>query len=92
MRYTAVETSTNIRDSMFENFFIPFTTTLSLNWLYEPTDTLLSSADGEELMINPVFERHLRRLENWSLGHAFAIAFPGLQDTYRLKIEGDRKL
>lgn len=81
----------NPRDYLFDNFFIPFTTTLSLNWPYEPTDTLLSSPESDELMINPVFERHLRKLENWSLGPAFAKAFPGLQDTYRLKTEGDRR-
>ncbi|TVY48146.1 hypothetical protein LOCC1_G001929 [Lachnellula occidentalis] len=55
------------------------------------TDTLLSSPESDELMINPVFERHLRRLENWSLGPAFAKAFPGLNDTYRLKTDGDRR-
>jgi Domain of unknown function (DUF3425) len=82
----------NPDEYLFDNFFIPFTTTLSLNWTYEPTDTLLTSVDNEELMINPVFERHLRRLENWSLGPAFAHAFPGLADTYRLKTEGDRRL
>ncbi|KAH6717888.1 hypothetical protein BKA61DRAFT_670309 [Leptodontidium sp. MPI-SDFR-AT-0119] len=81
----------NPRDYLFDNFFIPFTTTLSLNWPYEPTDTLLSSVEGEDLVINPVFERHLRRLDNWSLGPAFAKTFPGLQDTYRLKVEGDRR-
>jgi hypothetical protein len=83
----------NPRDYLFDNFFIPFTTTLSLNWPYEPTDTLLSgSGDDGELVINPVFERHLRRLENWSLGSAFKVAFPTLTDTYRLKVEGDRRL
>lgn len=83
----------NPRDYLFDNFFIPFTTTLSLNWPYEPTDTLLSNDQGGEgeVVINPVFERHLRRLDNWSLGPAFAKAFPGLQDTYRLKVEGDRR-
>jgi hypothetical protein len=82
----------NPDEYLFDNFFIPFTTTLSLNWLYEPTDTLLTSVETEELMINPVFERHLRRLENWSLGPAFAHTFPGLADTYRLKTEGDRRV
>jgi hypothetical protein len=81
----------NPRDYLFDNFFVPFTATLSLNWPYEPTDTLLSSPENDDLMINPVFERHLRRLENWSLGPAFAKTFPGLQDTYRLKSDGDRR-
>ena len=82
----------NPRDYLFDNFFIPFTTTLSLNWPYEPTDTLLSSPENDDLMINPVFERHLRKLENWSLGPAFTKAFPGLADTFRLKTEGDRRV
>lgn len=73
----------------FENFFIPFTTTLSLNWPYEDTDTLLQGPESDELMINPVFERHLRRLENWTLGDAFAAAFPMLDGTYGLKTEGN---
>lgn len=81
----------NPRDYLFDNFFIPFTTTVSVNWPYEPTDALLMG-EGEEVGINPVFERHLRRLENWSLGEAFAVAFPGLEGTYRLKVEGDRRV
>lgn len=75
----------------FENFFIPFTTTLSLNWAYEPTDVLLASPEHDDLLINPIFERHLRKLDNWSLGPAFHHAFPGLAGTYRLKADHDRR-
>lgn len=71
----------------FENFFVPFTTTLSLNWPYEDTDTLLQSPDTDELMINPVFERHLRRFENWTIGNAFARALPMLDGTYNYKAD-----
>ncbi|KAI2471813.1 hypothetical protein F4781DRAFT_78028 [Annulohypoxylon bovei var. microspora] len=71
---------------LFDNFFIPFTNTLCLNWPYEDTDTLLRSPDGGELLINPVFERHLRRPENWTLGEAFDRAFPRLRGTYNLKV------
>ncbi|KAL2197230.1 hypothetical protein P885DRAFT_69097 [Corynascus similis CBS 632.67] len=69
----------------FDNFFIPFTSTLSLNWPYEDTYVLLASPTGDELMINPVFEQHLRKLENWTLGDAFERAFPGLTGCYNLK-------
>lgn len=71
----------------FGNFFIPFTTTLSLNWPYEDTDALLQAPESDELMINPVFERHLRRRENWTLGDAFARAFPSLEGTYNLRTD-----
>lgn len=74
----------------FEDFFIPFTTTLHLNWPYEDTDTLLQAPDSDELLINPVFERHLRRLENWTLGDAFAKTFPQLGGTYNLRTEGSK--
>lgn len=74
-----------------ENFFIPYTTTLSLNWPYDPSDTLLSLPDSDELSINPVFERHLRDLSNWSLGTAFAKAFPSLAETTRIKSEAGER-
>ncbi|KAK2069767.1 hypothetical protein P8C59_004321 [Phyllachora maydis] len=82
-------------DFPFDNFWLPYTSTLSLNWPYEETDTLLllalgSDGSGEELIINPVFERHLRRLENWTLGDAFDRAFPALAGTYNLNRDGPR--
>jgi hypothetical protein len=69
----------------FENFFIPFTTTLSLNWPYADHSVLLASPTGDELMINPVFEQHLADLRNWTLGEAFERAFPQLVGCFNLK-------
>ena len=43
-------------------------------------------------MINPVFERHLRDLKNWSLGPPFAKAHPALADTVRIKNDSPRSL
>ena len=85
-----------------DDFFIPYTATLSLNWGYEDTDALVrcpaaappaprpdgsgrNIAAPDDLLINPVFERHLRRLENWTLGDNFALAFPRLNGTYNLR-------
>lgn len=73
------------RDYPFENWFIPFTRTLSVNWPYEATDCLLSTGDGDELIINPVFERHFRNLNNWTLGPAFAEAYPSLVETTKIR-------
>ena len=69
----------------FDNFFIPYTTTLSLNWPYEPRSILQPIPDSEELALNPVFEEHLRDLKNWSLGPAFVKAHPILAETVRIK-------
>ena len=73
----------------FENWFIPFTTTLSLNWPHDPRATLWVNEGREELSIHPEFERHLRDLGNWSLGPAFAAAFPTLASTVRIKPDSD---
>lgn len=75
----------------FDDFFIPYTTTLSLNWTYEAPDTLLSKEGTEELFINPVFERHIRDLKNWTLGPAFAKAHPSLADTCTIKPDNRRR-
>lgn len=51
--------------------------TISINWPYDPSDTLIAISDTEYI-INPVFMTHIRTLENWTLGPAFVEAFPDL--------------
>ncbi|KIV89220.1 hypothetical protein PV10_08806 [Exophiala mesophila] len=75
----------NHQDYSFENWFIPYTSDLNVNWPYDQVDCLISTAEDKDPVINPVFERHIRRLENWSLGPVFAEAFPALVDTTRIK-------
>jgi len=70
----------------FENWFVPFTETLSVNWPYEAIDCLLSTNECDELLVNPVFERHFRNLGNWSLGPAFAEAYPEMVETTKIKV------
>ncbi|KAH6608107.1 nucleoporin nic96 [Trichoderma cornu-damae] len=65
----------------FDNFFLPFTSTLTVSWPYEEAHTLLRNPDSDEIMINPVFESHMRNLNNWKLGRIFAETFPTLADT-----------
>lgn len=65
----------------FEDFFVPFTKTLSVNWPYQEDDVLLASLDPEDPMavrLNPVFESHLQNIDNWSVGMAFKQAHPHL--------------
>ncbi|KAJ9618767.1 hypothetical protein H2203_008972 [Taxawa tesnikishii (nom. ined.)] len=74
----------------FESFFVPFTTTLSLNWPYDPSHVLLSlialaAEDGGELGINLAFEDHLRNLDNWSLGSSFRAQYPDLAEGVRIR-------
>ena len=69
----------------FENWFLPFTSGLSVNWPYEPVDCLINTGDHEEPIINPVFERHIYRLKNWTVGSQFIATFPALADTVTVK-------
>jgi hypothetical protein len=69
-----------------EEYFVPYSMTLSINWPYEESDALLKTESGE-VVINPVFIRHLCMAENWTLGDAFDKTFPSLRDTYNLKSE-----
>lgn len=73
------------KDHPFEMFFMPFTSGMSVNWPYDPTDCLISTSDKEDPIINPVFERHIRRLDNWSVGPVLMEQYPDLQDTARVK-------
>lgn len=69
----------------FENWFIPFTNGISVNWPYDDADCLLSTNNQEEPIVNPVFERHIMRLENWSLGPLFVEAYPDLANYARIQ-------
>ncbi|KAL9101824.1 MAG: hypothetical protein Q9163_002949 [Psora crenata] len=69
----------------FDNFFIPYTTTVSVNWPYDSRDILFAASGTDELSMDPNFETHLRDLGNWSLGPAFAQSHPILADTTTIR-------
>ena len=76
----------------FDEFFVPFTKTLSVNWragdaamwrnpppgANAARDGGLVLEPGQVLEIAPAFEEHVRELRNWSLGSAYVKAFPGM--------------
>lgn len=65
----------------FEEFFIPFTSTLSLNWPYADEHVLASDPDDPlTVKMTSSFEGHLRDLRNWTLGSRFRETFPDLVD------------
>jgi hypothetical protein len=80
------------KEHPFEMFFMPFTVGLSVNWPYDPTDCLISTSEKEDPIINPVFERHIRRLDNWSVSPLLMENFPDLADTAKVKAVEHRKL
>lgn len=63
---------------------LPWTQTLRINWSYDPDKVLLVNNQTKDVSLNPVFEQHLRRLPNWTLGPRFSQLFPSLKGSYRL--------
>lgn len=55
----------------FDNWFIPFTTGMSVNWPYEDRGCLLWTENEQEATVNPIFVQHIMRLDNWSVGPMF---------------------
>ncbi|KAF2171770.1 hypothetical protein M409DRAFT_63363 [Zasmidium cellare ATCC 36951] len=83
--------SINDTQVKFEDWFVPYTTTLSLNWDL-PNESILipqksnNQDEPPQLTLNPAFEHHLRDLVNWSLGTQFSKAFPDFVDgTVRIR-------
>lgn len=62
--------------SQFDTFRGLSGPTLSVEWPYHDSDTVLECADGRLLMLNPVFVSHISRVENWKVGEEVAHTFP----------------
>ena len=77
----------------FENFFVPFTRTLSLNWPYSDMSVWDNKHGSNELKLDPTYEAHMRNLDNWSLGSEFARQYPLLSSSVRIEdgVRHDRR-
>ena len=60
-----------------EEFQNLYTSSLNLNWPYQPIDAF--SFDGDEVMVSQAFERHVCNLSNWSLDEPFTTRYPELR-------------
>jgi hypothetical protein len=74
----------------FENFFVPFTKTMSVNWPHAPMDIFLPRQGQRDLRISPQFEAHMRDITNWSLGSSFKKQFPMLATGVTIVDHDDR--
>ncbi|KJR86671.1 uncharacterized protein SPSK_02410 [Sporothrix schenckii 1099-18] len=70
--------------SAFELLRFVIGNTLSLNWPFTEAHTFIECADGKRLTLNPIFEAHIRNLENYSVGYQAARAFPILSRYVRV--------
>ncbi|KAL1893993.1 hypothetical protein Sste5346_006135 [Sporothrix stenoceras] len=49
--------------------------TISINWPHHPSDMILQT-NGTEYVLNPIFDRHIKNIENWTVGKRVLQAFP----------------
>ncbi|CAK7206463.1 hypothetical protein SEUCBS139899_009259 [Sporothrix eucalyptigena] len=41
--------------------------TISINWPHHPSDMILQT-NGTEYVLNPIFDRHIKNIDNWTVG------------------------
>jgi hypothetical protein len=52
---------------------------VKLTWPHEPLDAVMQIAvDDKEFLMNPLFEKHIRKLENWTVGEPIKKQYPEL--------------
>jgi hypothetical protein len=53
-----------------------FTQNVSVNWKFDYSDAL--SETDNDVVIHSIFEKHVRRLQNWTVSSEFVRVFPKL--------------
>ncbi|CAK7235092.1 hypothetical protein SEUCBS140593_009165 [Sporothrix eucalyptigena] len=64
------------KDFEFAEFRVKTGAHMSVNWPYTDSGAFLDLGDGQNLVLSPIFENHIRRVENWTLNKTTATEFP----------------
>ncbi|CAK7221595.1 hypothetical protein SBRCBS47491_004581 [Sporothrix bragantina] len=64
------------KDFEFSEFRVKTGAHMSVNWPYTDSGAFLDLGDGQNLVLSPIFENHIRRVENWTLNKTTATEFP----------------
>ncbi|KAF2735569.1 hypothetical protein EJ04DRAFT_576053 [Polyplosphaeria fusca] len=62
----------------FDDYASAYSTSFSIRWDYDPNHVIITTAEGdrEGILINPIYEEHIRQLKNWTVGGVFRRKFP----------------
>ncbi|KAF5020169.1 hypothetical protein F66182_7809 [Fusarium sp. NRRL 66182] len=63
----------------FEELRLLVGRTINVSWPYPDSAAVVESPDKQTLMLHPVFEAHIRKVENWKYGKELFEAFPHLR-------------
>lgn len=73
-------------DITLDDFASAYSTSFFIRWDYDPSHVIITSREEKSsILINPIYEEHIRQLHNWNVGDAFRRKFPEMSaivDTY----------
>ena len=71
----------------FSEFSPVYSSHVTISWPYTDDDVLVDLAGtdenglGVQTIVNPIFERHVRNLDNWTFAKDFEIIYPEMRAT-----------
>lgn len=76
MRDTLIQSTYKYPYSTFSTLYSP---NVTVNWPYDPMDAVIKMPHG--MSLNPIFEKHIRQLDNWQVYGPFIDILPELAAT-----------
>ncbi|KAJ4286771.1 hypothetical protein N0V90_013023 [Kalmusia sp. IMI 367209] len=66
----------------FDDFASAYSTSFNIKWNYNPESVIMTAFNDEKsgILINPVYEEHLRQLKNWTVEGVFRRRFPDMTE------------
>ncbi|KAF2643303.1 hypothetical protein P280DRAFT_467356 [Massarina eburnea CBS 473.64] len=66
----------------FDDFASVYSTSFNIKWDYAPRNVIITTSDDEKggILINPIYEEHVRQLKNWTVEGVFRRRFPEMTE------------
>ena len=66
----------------FDDFASAYSVSFGIKWDYDPNHVVMTTTNDEHgsILINPIYEEHLRQLRNWYVGDMFRRRFPEMAE------------
>lgn len=66
-----------------EHFIEYYVQNISVNWEFDEVDSLADITG--EVLLHSIFEKHVSRLQNWSVSSEFQLLYPNLAQAIHLE-------
>ncbi|PVH97919.1 hypothetical protein DM02DRAFT_657820 [Periconia macrospinosa] len=66
----------------FDEFVAAYSSSFTIDWQYDPKHVIIitNNNDKDSIVINPVYEEHLKQLKNWTVQGIFRRKFPEMAE------------